>query len=281
MKIFSLQSRVAYGHVGNSAAVPVLQRLGHETWPIDTTLLSNHLGYSTYGGRILPADEVAAVVEGLAKLGLVVRADALLSGFLGLSAEVAAGLAERLRAARPEALYCLDPVMGERQTGLYVRPVTVEAISQRLVPLADILTPNAFELDQLAGARTRTLADVVAAAEALRQRARPGAIVVATGLEREDGPAQLIEVLVASEAGLWLGEVERLVCPAHGGGDLFAALFFGHYLELRDLPATLARAMDATHAVFSRSVGAPELALTESLPCLADPPTAAKVRKLG
>ena len=281
MKVLSLQSRVAYGHVGNSAAVPVLQRLGHDTWPVDTTLLSNHLGYPTHAGRILPAEEVAAVVEGLARLDLVARADALLSGFLGLSAEVAAGLAGKLRALRRDSLYCLDPVMGERQGGLYVRPATVEVIAQRLVPLADILTPNAFELDQLAGGRTRSLADVVGAAQALRRRARPGAIVVATGLDREDGAPALIEALAAGEEGLWLGEVPRLVVPAHGGGDLFAALFFGHYLKLRDLPATLAMAMDATHAVFSRSVAATELALTESLPCLADPPKVAKIRKIG
>ncbi|MEA2779329.1 MAG: pyridoxine kinase [Rhodospirillaceae bacterium] len=280
MNILSLQSRVAYGHVGNSAAVPALQSLGHQTWPVDTTLLSNHLGYQTHSGRILPAEEVAAVLEGLAQIDVLAECDALLSGFLGHSAEIAAAAAGRLRAANPAALYCLDPVMGERNGGFYVRPAIAETIATRLLPLADIVTPNAFELDQLAGARTVSLADVAEAADKLRRLARPGAIVVATGIGREDGPADRVEVLAAAESGIWLGEVPRLVVPAHGGGDIFAALFLGHYLHRRDLPAALQRAMDSTHAVFSASVGRLELALTATLRELADPPKAAVVRKI-
>jgi len=281
VQILSLQSRVAYGHVGNSTAVPALQRLGHQAWPVDTTLLSNHLGYATHGGRILPAADVAAVLEGLGKLGLFGRVDALLTGFLGNAAAVAAGAVARLRLENPAALYCLDPVMGERDGGLYVAPATAEAIAGRLMPQADILLPNAFELDQLAGGRTIGLAEVIAAAESLRWRARPGAIVIATGIDRDDGPPGRVEALAIGDSGSWLASVPRLDLPAHGAGDLFAAVFLGHYLNRRDLPLALAKAMDSTQAVFAKSIGQEEMALVASLDLLADPPKTAEIEKIG
>jgi len=281
MDILSIQSRVAYGYVGNAAAVPALQRLGHRVWPVETTMLSNHLGYATHGGRILQAEEVSGVLEALARLGLFSRLDALLTGFLGAAADAAADAARSLRQANPALVYCLDPVMGERKGGLYVRAATAEAIAARLVPEADILLPNAFELDRLASGRTRTLADIREAAARLGSRARPGTIVVATGLDREDGPAGQVETLVVGPAGVWLAQVPRLAVPAHGGGDLFSALFLGHYLKRPDLPTALARAMDSTHAVFAASIGREELALVESLDQLARPPVVARIKRLA
>jgi pyridoxine kinase len=280
MNILSFQSRVAYGYVGNSIAVPVLQRLGHETWPVDTTALSNHLAYPTHTGRFLPPAEVAAVVHGLAMLGLFGRLDAMLSGFLGDAATVAAEAADRLRAESPAAIYCLDPVMGERVGGLYVRPSTAEAIAGLLLPRADLLLPNAFELDRLAGMRCRSLSDAIAAAESLRLRARPGALVIATGLEREDGPKDRIEVLALTADRRWLGEAPRVAVEAFGGGDLFSAVFLSHYLATHDVPQALARSMDSAHAVFARTIGHKELALIESLDALADPPKLAQLRRL-
>ena len=280
MNVLSLQSRVAYGHVGNSAAVPALQRLGHQVWPVDTTLLSNHLGYATHGGRILAAAEVADVADGLGKLGLFGRLDALLTGFLGHAAAVAADAAARLRAESSAALYCLDPVMGERQGGLYVPATTAEAIAGLLVPQADLLLPNAFELDYLTGGQMRSLAEVLSAVESLRRRARPGAIVIATGLDRDDGPPARIEALTASDRGCWLAAVPRLSGPLHGAGDLFTAVFLGHYLGERNLPAALIKAMDSAHAVFAGSIGQAELALVANLDRLADPPRVAKIETL-
>jgi pyridoxine kinase len=281
MQIISLQSRVAYGHVGNSAAVPVLQRLGHDTAAVDTTLLSNHLGYETHGGRILPAVDVAAVVEGLMKLGILARCDALLTGFLGHSASVAGDTVQWLRMENPNALYCLDPVMGERDGGLYVAEATATTISQRLVPEADILMPNAFELDYLCGARNRSLSDVATASDALLRRARPGGVIIATGLDRDEGPRERVEVMASTKGARYLASVPRLDLPAHGAGDLFAALFLGHYLHGRNLPNALARTMDATHLVFGNSLGKPDLALVQSLEALRDPPRAATIEQIG
>jgi pyridoxine kinase len=281
MQVITFQSRVAYGHVGNSTSVPVLQCLGHDAWPVDTTLLSNHLGYETHGGRILPAEDVAAVVEGLVKLGVLARSDALISGFLGQSASVVGDAVQWLRMENPSALYCLDPVMGERDGGLYVAETTAQTIAQRLLPEADIVLPNAFELDYLAGVRNRTLSDVATASDMLLKKTRPGAVIVATGLDRDDGPRDRVEVLASTKGVRYLASVPRLDLPAHGAGDLFAALFLGHYLQGRNLPSALGRTMDATHAVFSRSLGKQDLALVESLDRLRDPPRAAIIEQIG
>ena len=280
MQILSLQSRVAYGHVGNSTAVPVLQRLGHEVVAVDTTLLSNHLGYASHGGRILPAVEVEGVLEGLGKLDLFARLEAVLTRYLGQAASAAAGAITRIRAANPNAVYCLDPVMGERDGGFYVARETIDVIGRHLVAEADILLPNAFELDHLAGCRTRKLSDAIGASQALRRRARPGSIVIVTSLDREDGPRERIEALASGDGGQYLCSVPRLDLPAHGAGDLFAALFLGHYLNRRDLPWALQKAMDSTHAVFSGSIGREELALVASLDLLADAPKVAEIAKI-
>jgi pyridoxine kinase len=280
MNVLSFQSRVVYGYVGNAMAVPVLQRLGHDAWPIDTTALSNHLAYPTHSGRFLPPEEVAAMVDGLAQLRLFARLDAVLSGFLGEAAAVAADAADRLHAENPRAIYCLDPVMGERRGGLYVQPATAEAIAALLLPRADLVLPNAFELDYLAGKTCRDLPDILALAESLRRRARPDAVVIATGIEREDRPKDQIEVVAVAANGTWLGAAPRLPVEVFGGGDLFSALFLGYYLLARDVPTALARSMDAAHAVFARSVGRTELALIESLDSLANPPKRAQLRKL-
>src|SRR5262249_17323534 len=155
--------------------------------------------------------EVEEVVQGLARLGLFERFDALLSGFPGHAVGAIADAVGRLRSARPDAYYCLDPVMGERQGGLYVPRATADAIQHRLLPLADFVLPNAFELDELAGGRSRSLSDVIGAAQAVRRRAREGAVVIATGLDRDDGPDEHIEVLAAAPEGVWRASVPRLV----------------------------------------------------------------------
>src|SRR6516164_8972943 len=225
MNILSIQSHVAYGHVGNSTAMPGLQRLGHEAWPVHTTLLSNHLGYPTHTGRVLPTEEVAQVVEGLAKLGLFGRFDALLTGFLGHAATVAADAARRLKSARPEAIYCLDPVMGERAGGLYVAPATVEAIGGLLLPLADFVLPNAFELDLLAAGREEVWLASVPRLELPVHGAGDlfAATFLAHYLERRDLPAALAatmdsthEVFLASvghEEMALVAALDRLAHP--------------------------------------------------------------------
>jgi pyridoxine kinase len=282
MNILSLSSRVAYGHVGHAGSVFCLQRLGHEVWPVETTLLSNHLGYASWGGRQLPAAEVAAVLEGLETLGALDRVEVLASGFLGKAAELAAETVAKLRRRRPGLLYALDPVMGERDGGLYVATATAKVIKERLLPEADILFPNSFELELLSDRAIGTLADALAACAALSARGRPGLVVVATGLERADGDPATVETLAVGPQGAFLAAAPRRAVKAHGLGDCFAALFLGHYLNAgRDLEAALERSASAMAALVAATGEAEELALVQAQDALAAPPPLAGVTRIG
>ncbi|WP_119461691.1 pyridoxal kinase PdxY [Rhodospirillaceae bacterium SYSU D60014] len=252
MNILSIQSRVAYGHVGNAAAVFPLQRLGFDVWPIDTVGFSNHLGYDTWSGRVHEPAELAEILDGLARLGVLERCDAVLSGYLGAAGTGAVVLdaVARVRAANPRALYCCDPVMGDREGGLFVGP-DIPPVFDGLTAAADIALPNAFELEQLTGGSTATLAAALEAVDRLR-RSGPDLVIV-TSLRRQDGPAGRIEVLGVDQDGAWLATTPSLNCPTFGAGDTFAALFLGHYLRDRSLETALARAVSAIYAVVEAS----------------------------
>jgi len=201
--ILSIQSSVAYGHAGNSAAVFPLQRLGIEVWPVLTVHFSNHTGYDTVRGPVLPAAEVADVVRGIAERGVLPGCDAVLSGFLGdgTLGEVVLDAVARVKAANPRALYCCDPVLGDADVGVFVGPGLPEFLRDRAVPRADIVTPNQFELEFLTGRPVATLADALDACRALR--AMGPETVLVTSLARQDAPADAIEMLAVSGAGAW------------------------------------------------------------------------------
>ncbi|MBX6324336.1 MAG: pyridoxal kinase PdxY [Rhodospirillaceae bacterium] len=277
MNVLSIQSRVVYGHVGNAAAGFVLERLGHEVWPIDTVTFSNHTGYQTFRGRVHGPEELAPLVEGLSLIGVLPRCDAVLSGYLGQAgnAAVVQEALEQGRAANCRALYLCDPVMGDRSSGLYVKPGIVETFATRLCPMADIMTPNAFEVELLTQGSTATLDDALAATDRLLARSlNRDAIVVVTSLTREDADPGSIETLARQGDTAWLVTTPRLEVPIYGSGDVFSALFLGFYMEKPDLPETLARAVSAIFAIFEASARDPgaELALSAAQDRLRQPP---------
>ena len=153
MKVLSIQSSVAYGHVGNSAAVFPLQRLGHEVWPVHTVNFSNHTGYGAWRGPLIPPADVAEVISGIEDRGVLGQVDAVLSGYQGGSgiADVILDAVARVKAANPAATYTCDPVMGNATSGCFVDPAIPPIIRERVVPVADVITPNQFELGFLTG----------------------------------------------------------------------------------------------------------------------------------
>ena len=170
---------MAYGHVGNSAAVFPLQRLGHEVWPVITVHFSNHTGYGAWRGPLLDPDDVREVIAGIDDRGALAGVDAVLSGYQGDSAVGAVILdaVARVKSLNPNAVYCCDPVMGDVGRGMFVRPGIPEFMRDTVVPAADILTPNHFELDFLAGVDTTSMDEVLAAVEVVRDARtarRPG-----------------------------------------------------------------------------------------------------------
>lgn len=252
--ILSIQSWVSYGHVGNAAAIFPLQRLGFETWAINTVQFSNHTGYGKWRGQVFPPGLAAELVEGLAERGVLGHCRAVLTGYMGDPAlgEVVLDTVARVRAANPGALWLCDPVMGDVGRGFFVRPGLPEYFRDAAMALADIVTPNQFELEYLTGRKVETQADAVEAAAALRARG-PRAVLL-TSLVRADAPAGGIEMLVSTEAGAWLVSTPMLPISVNGAGDAVAALFLAHWLKTGgEAPKALSAAASAIYAVLDET----------------------------
>lgn len=273
MPILSIQSWVAYGHVGNAAAVLPLQRLGFEVWPVNTVQFSNHTGYGAWRGKVFPAEDVAEVIAGIADRGVLDQAEAVLTGYLGsieLGA-VAIDAVAKVRVAHPGALWACDPVFGDVGRGVFVRPDLPAFFHDTALPRADIATPNHFELEYLTGMNVSSLRSALDAADALRAIG-PG-IVLVTSLRRDEATVETVEVLAVDAKGAWLATVERLPLSPNGAGDMIAALFLGNYLKTRDTAQALGAATAAVQAVLRATLaaGGRELALVAAQDDLAAP----------
>src|SRR5271169_1695022 len=169
MNLLSIQSHVAYGHVGNSAAVFALQRIGVEVWPVHTVQFANHSGYGKPRGEVFDAGLIRDVVAGIGERGVLGQCDGVLSGYIG-SAEIGGAILDAVVAvkrANPAAKYCCDPVIGDAGRGVYVARDVPDFIKRKAVPAADSVTPNQFELEVLVGRACKTLDDVRAAVTAV------------------------------------------------------------------------------------------------------------------
>jgi pyridoxine kinase len=268
--VLSVQSWVACGNVGNAAALFPLQRLGCETWSLNTVAFSNHTGYERWRGNTVPASEIAMLFEGIAELGVLSRCDAVLSGYLGDvgTGPVLLDVVARIKHANPRALFACDPVMGDVGPGWYVRAGIPEFFRDRAMPAADIATPNRFELEWLTGSSIRTVAEAGAAAAVLRRRG-PG-IVLVTSLEPA---ADRIAAVAAGPDGVWAVETPRLPIEATGCGDVVAALFLAWLLKGKSLPEALAATISAIYGVIETTIrcGGGELAIVAAQEELVSP----------
>ena len=277
MRILSIQSHVAYGHVGNSAAVFPLQRLGHEVWPVLTVNFSNHTGYGAWRGPLIDPEDVRAVITGIEERGVLGGCDAVLSGYQGSPAvaDVVVDAVRRVKAANPDATYTCDPVMGNANSGCFVNPEIPPIIRERVVPVADILTPNQFELGFMTGrdelGEPSSLESILEAADAARALG-PSTILI-TSVDRTDTPADTIEMMAVTEHGAWLVQTPRLPMKANGSGDITAALFTAH-LRTTGSPATaLARTTSSVFGVLTATLesGERELRLIAAQDAIASP----------
>ena len=271
--ILSIQSSVAYGHVGNSAATFPLMRLGVEVWPVITVHFSNHTGYGAWRGPMLTPADVAEVITGIDERGVLGRADAVLSGYQGaaeMGAQVLAAV-ELVKQRNPKAIYCCDPVIGDVGRGIYVRPGIPEFMRDEVVPKADLVTPNHFELDFLTGRTTKTLDEVLAAAAALR--ATGPKLVLVTSAVLDGGPTDSVAMIAASDQGAWLVRTPLLERNFTGSGDLTAALFLAHYLATDDPGAALGATADAVYSLLraTAEAGSSELLLAPAQDRLVHP----------
>jgi pyridoxine kinase len=256
LTILSLQSHVAYGHVGNSSAVFPMQRLGCEVWPVNTVQFSNHPGHGRMRGQVFDGAMIRDVVQGIADLGVLHQCDGVLSGYLGAAdiGEAILDAALQVRTANPSALWCCDPVIGDVGSGVFVKGGVPEFFRDRALRYADIITPNQFELNYLAGTATDTSA---AAQEALAKVHTLGPkVILVTSLITGDTPADSIDMLASDATGLHRLRSPRLARSFNGAGDAVAALFFVHYLRTRSSAEALAAAGSSVYGLLKATAEA-------------------------
>ena len=273
MNLISIQSHVIYGHVGNSAAVFSLQRMGVEAWPIHTVQFSNHPGYGNWQGRVFDASLIRELVRGIEQRGVLGECDGLLSGYMG-GADIGAAILDAVavvKRANPSAKYCCDPVIGDVGRGIFVREGIPEFMKSMAVPAADVITPNQFELNYLSGQQSRTLADALGAVKAVQERG-PRAVLV-TSLHTEDTPADAIDMLACDDTDRFRLRTPRLQMVVNGAGDVIAALFFAHYLRSGKIDEALSRAGSAIFGVLAKTAeaGAPEIQIVAAQQEIVEP----------
>ena len=256
MNILSIQSWVAYGHVGNASAVFPLQRMGFEVWAVNTVQFSNHTGYGKWRGQVFTGENVRDLIDGIAERGALARCDGVLSGYMGDAGigEAILDAVARVRAERPGALYCCDPVIGDVGRGVFVRPGIPEFMRDKAVPAADIVTPNQFELEYLSGIEVRdaaTLRRAIAAVHAMGPK-----IVMVTSVQGEGTPEGHVDVVVSDGSDMMRVRTPMLPVSVNGAGDAIAALFLGALLQKGTPEAALVHAASATYGLLRRTAEA-------------------------
>lgn len=275
MNILSIQSHVAYGHVGNASAAFAMQRAGHEVWPIHTVQFSNHTGYGSWKGQVFDSQLIDDCVEGIAERGVLGSCDGVLSGYVGAPAigDAILRAVARVRTANPAAAYACDPVIGDVGRGIFVRPGVPEFFKAQSVPSADVVTPNHFELDFLVGRPSTSLAEVKASVAGLH--AMGPKVVLVTSVISDATPDDALDILASDGTNVWMARSRRLPLSINGAGDAIAALFYVHWLTTRSVPEALSRAVSSVFGLLQRTVeaGSREIVLIAAQDEIVNPTT--------
>jgi pyridoxine kinase len=254
-RILTISSQVVRGHVGLSAIVPALQRLGHEVLAVPTIVLSNHPGHMRAAGTRIEVNTLVSMLDVLDANGWLADIDAILTGYLPTPEHVhfAGRAIDLVRERSKNPVVLVDPVMGDDPRGLYIDVNAAAAIRDDLVHRAALLTPNRFELSWLSGDDVRTCADAVAAASKLKVPR-----VLATSIP--DGPDVLANVSAESGHAL-VCRVGRKTKVPHGTGDLLSGLLMGHVLINGNPRDALGRAVAGVQSAIEASAGRSDLRL--------------------
>ncbi len=274
--VIVVSSHVVRGSVGNRASVFALETLRRPVWAVPTIILPWHPGHGRASRIVPPPQEFAALMHDLEEAPWLNEVGAVLSGYLGHAeqAEAIVSLVGAVKARNPQALYVCDPIMGD-EGGLYVPETTASAIRDRLVPLADLVTPNRFEFGWLTGRLLETTEDVVLAAS----RAGPSTMLITSVPSLLPGS---IANLLLSPEGVRVAEHPAVARPAKGPGDLMTALMTGWLLRGVSPADALQRSTAAVFEVLARAAarGSDELMLETDAAALSAPSAHVKMRSM-
>ncbi|MDF7670587.1 pyridoxal kinase PdxY [Orbaceae bacterium ESL0721] len=251
--ILSIQSHVVFGHAGNSAAEFPMRRLGVNVWPLNTVQFSNHTQYREWTGTVMPASHLVDIANGINAIGELKRCDAVLSGYMGSPEQGHAiiDIVKKVKEVNPKAIYLCDPVMGHPEKGCFVAPGVAEFFCQTAVPMADILSPNILELEELNGKqRINNVTEAILACRELCKKG-PKAILV-KHLSRAGYQNDRFEMLLVTKDEAWHISrplVDFGVRQPVGVGDMTSGLFLANILLGRSLVDALEHTTAAVYAV--------------------------------
>lgn len=274
--VIVVSSHVVRGKVGNRAVVFALETLGYPVWALPTVILPWHPGHGRATRVAIPDADFQSVIDDLIAAPWIGEVRAVLSGYLGSAgqAEGVARLVTALKERDPKLVYACDPVIGDAD-GLYVPEATATAIRDRLLPLANLATPNRHELAWLAGATLETNAAILDAALGLG----PARMLVTSAVPMMSGGTG--NLFLSGNHAL-LAEHRLVENPPNGTGDLLTALFLARLLEGLSEERALQMATASVFEIIARSVrrGADELTIEQDASSLSTPMAMVQMRRL-
>ncbi|MED7788679.1 pyridoxal kinase [Francisella sp. 19X1-34] len=272
-RVLSIQSHVAYGYAGNKAAVFPMQKLGIDVSPIYTVQLSNHTQYDFFKGSFFNANDIQNVIDGMIANNFLAKQDAILSGYIGdlEVAKVIANTVLELKEENPNSLYCCDPVFGDKYDDqedghIFASKDHPNIFLEYLLPLADIITPNLFELSILSNTKIKNYDDIPKACEKLIKLTKNNKlIIIVTSVS-----------FSSSTTGIAIynnGSFSHLESPKYkvqpkvsGSGDITAAIFLSYLLKGKSLESTLQSVTECLDGIFrvTHELDTDELALVQA-----------------
>ena len=243
-QVVVISSFISHGAVGMAASTAALRALGHDVIQIPTVMLSNHPGYLRTAGLAMPPARLADMIDALDANRMFDGTAAILTGYLPSSRHVAAArdAVRRIRRRNPDVLYVCDPILGDDPRGLYIAESAARAIARHLIGMAEVVTPNRFELSWLTGLDVSSLEQAGAAAHTL-QKSGPAAVAATSVPAGRD----MLATHITSPHGSYCGQIKRLKKVPHGTGDLFAGLLTGFLITAHG-PA---EAAERSHAILA------------------------------
>ncbi|WP_336744700.1 pyridoxal kinase PdxY [Aureimonas altamirensis] len=280
--VIAVSSHVVRGTVGNRAMVFALESLGHPVWSVPTVTLPWHPGHGP-ATRLVPGPEqFSAFIEDLCNSPKLGEIGAVVTGYFGAPGQVEdmARLVQAVKAQRPDALFVCDPVLGDGgQSGggrLYQPAETVAAIRELLIPLADVATPNRFELQFLTGLELNTNQHLIEAAATLG----PRLVLVTSAFALLRGG---IANLLVDGFSATLAEHRHIEGAPSGTGDLTSAVFLARLLGGASPEKALQSTTAAVYEILARTTkrGADELTLETDADALRSPLAMVQMRRLA